>query len=401
MRIRVLADDLTGAIDGAAPFVRAGLRATLALTRASGACGTRDAMSSDVLACSTDTRCTEDGPAAQSVLEHLQAHPVLPHDVLVKKIDSLLRGPWGAEVDAALLASGKRLAVVCPALPRMQRSLRGGVLWNHHAPVPHGQLFAGEPSRAPQAALQSCGDRLGWHHRQAESAGPLPEQGVLLFDAQTDAHLDALVAAYWPRRHDVLWVGSSGLTAAIARHGAPHAPALLRQAPPKPLVLAVGTRSQYTTEQLNYLWQQAPWQYATCAPGAARVARCGRVTVVYPPEEDLAPAVATARIAELALACARAGQRERESARAEGDDHAHWLAIVGGNTLAAALERLRADHMGILGSAHAGFEALQWQPPGPHRPLEIWSRSGRFGVPDDLWQLCRDHVTGTGTHGCP
>jgi uncharacterized protein YgbK (DUF1537 family) len=381
MRIRVIADDLTGAIDGAAPFARAGLPARLAR---GGTPAPVEPGPHQVLAHSTDTRCATADQASLKVRDHLQATPPQPGDVLVKKIDSLLRGPWGAELHALMDTGHKSLAVVCPALPRMRRTLQGGLLWNAGVRVANGQHFAGEASHAPLDALRACQARWGVLQGHARTVPPLPPQGVLLLDGESEADLDALVSACWHRRHDIVWVGSSGLTAALARHCSGHPPAPLRSAPRQALVLVVGTRSTYSTEQLAHLWQQPLWRSGAvdaAAPDEPRVARCGRVTVILPPAADLPSDLATARIAQAALAQSRAAS-----------DAPAWLAVVGGNTLAAVLEQMGADHPTILGSAQAGFEALQLQREPGKSPMEVWSRSGSFGAPEDLWHLCRDHL---------
>ncbi len=45
-----------------------------------------------------------------------------------KKIDSTLRGPVGAEIQAAMTAAGASIAIVAPAFPAMGRIVERGTL---------------------------------------------------------------------------------------------------------------------------------------------------------------------------------------------------------------------------------------------------------------------------------
>jgi len=49
-------------------------------------------------------------------------------DTLFKKVDSLMRGNPVEELEAALEASGRRIALAAPSFPRMGRTVDGGVL---------------------------------------------------------------------------------------------------------------------------------------------------------------------------------------------------------------------------------------------------------------------------------
>ena len=70
----------------------------------------------DVLVINTESRAFDAATAAQAVTEALT--PWRQADLLIyKKIDSTFRGNIGAEIEAALRASGKRLALVAAAIP--------------------------------------------------------------------------------------------------------------------------------------------------------------------------------------------------------------------------------------------------------------------------------------------
>lgn len=108
-RVVIVADDLTSAMDGAGPFLRAGARAAVLLEP-----GTAQGQA-DVVSADADTR--HRGPGAAAVRIAATVRTASGADVLVKTVDSTLRGNVDVEVRAALRASGRPLAVVAPAFP--------------------------------------------------------------------------------------------------------------------------------------------------------------------------------------------------------------------------------------------------------------------------------------------
>ena len=189
MRLRLLADDLTGALDSAARFVPLTGRLPV-LWRAADAPGPA--------AFDSGTRdLSED--AARSRIEAF-ATLLDGADIAFKKIDSLLRGHVALE-----LAACRRLfdhCVLAPAFPFQGRITRGG-----------RQLF-----------------RTGDIWRETGAAVP----GMR--DAETDAELDAIVADGQALPGRVLWCGTGGLAGALARHLPVPRPRL-----PPPIVALIGS----------------------------------------------------------------------------------------------------------------------------------------------------------------
>jgi uncharacterized protein YgbK (DUF1537 family) len=110
--------------------------------------------------------------------------------VIFKKIDSTLRGSPGIEIAAALEAFDCDDAVVCPAFPKLHRIVQSGYLH-----------VTSDPAFAPidvAARLAPC-DR------------------IVCPDATREEDLDLIAAGLIPRGRRVLWVGSGGLAAALAR----------------------------------------------------------------------------------------------------------------------------------------------------------------------------------------
>src|SRR4051795_5587820 len=137
--VGVVADDLTGAADGGVQLARAGYRTAVAFH---GAPIARDGSGLDALVLDTDSRALATDSARARVRDAARAVAAAP--IVLKKIDSTLRGHVGAEVAAALEASGRRVAIVAPAFPAAGRTTEGGVQRLDGEPV-HRTRFAHDP----------------------------------------------------------------------------------------------------------------------------------------------------------------------------------------------------------------------------------------------------------------
>ncbi|MFL6055165.1 MAG: four-carbon acid sugar kinase family protein, partial [Actinoallomurus sp.] len=123
-RLVIVADDLTGAGDSAAPFAA---HSSVAIAVAAEA----DWPAADIVAVDTDSRYAAQEVAAERVTAALRRTADSGARAF-KKIDSLLRGNVAAEVRAAAtaLAGSRRpaLAVVAAAFPATGRITRNGVV---------------------------------------------------------------------------------------------------------------------------------------------------------------------------------------------------------------------------------------------------------------------------------
>ena len=199
-RLRLIADDLTGTLDTAAGFT--------------GLCGPIPVAWSDLalddgagcLAIDTGTR--ERGAAEAAEIVGRLAHRLDGADIGFKKLDSLLRGPWAAELAAVMRGGGWRRCIVAPAFPYQGRTTRGG-----------RQFALGEGGWHPVSGdIAETLAKAGLPARHALAAdGPI--DGVAVYDAGSDADLERI--ADLGGDGPVLWCGSGGLAAALARDAAP------------------------------------------------------------------------------------------------------------------------------------------------------------------------------------
>jgi len=235
----LIADDLTGACDAAAPFAAAGLRTVVPLAA-------ETAAECDVVAFSTESRDIEPEAARQRLCGMARVVRRMAPRILFKKIDSTLRGNTGYEIVAALDTFGCDAAVLTPAFPAMGRIVESGRLrittdagfepvhlaeWLRH----HGAIACTHTSPVAIAAAIRGGAK------------------VVTLDATCAADLDTIAEELLDLAGRILWAGSAGLAGALAvRLGAAATPTEMPAAN-GPVVFCVGSDHPVTLEQLRRL----------------------------------------------------------------------------------------------------------------------------------------------------
>jgi D-threonate/D-erythronate kinase len=289
-----------------------------------------------------------------------------------KKIDSTLRGPIGAEVDALMRATGTATAIVCPAFPGQGRIVLDRVLLVGGVPVAETPI-ARDPQFTSGASsvvdiLRSQIDRaLAWVPIDQLRAGPEALAArlhrlagtAIVADAETDGDLDALVEAALAVTPAPLLVGAAGLARALAsRLGLLAERAEL---PPAARWLVVaGSRHPATRRQL-------------------REARAAGLTVLATPERPVEHrADALGRLIEQTVA---AIDRER------------WdlVFVTGGETAVALWTALGAERIDLVGAPAPGLAFGHLRVPG-RAPLPLLTKAGGFGQPDLLVSLTKEAV---------
>src|ERR1700759_3051324 len=149
MSLKLLADDLTGALDTAAEFV--GVVGPFDVVWSAGQVGDTASVAIDS---GTRERGAEEAFAIVSELA-----PLLDGaEIAYKKIDSLLRGPWVAELDACLRTGAWDACIVAPAFPHQGRVTRNNRQFSRAAD--HGWNAVGDDIAA-QLRARGLDARLG------------------------------------------------------------------------------------------------------------------------------------------------------------------------------------------------------------------------------------------------
>ena len=191
VKLLILADDFTGALDSGVKLAAHGSR-TKVITDSHTDLGvaTKD---SEVLVVDTETRHLTADQAGAIVARLVRQALDLHIPYIYKKTDSALRGNIGAELSAVMNTANQPVAFF-PSLPQMQRCTVGGVHYIQGTPVAQS-VFGSDPFE-PVTRSNVC-ELIGLQtDAPAISLEPLGEksslpgqQAIWVFDGQTTGEL--------------------------------------------------------------------------------------------------------------------------------------------------------------------------------------------------------------------
>jgi uncharacterized protein YgbK (DUF1537 family) len=262
-RVLIVADDLTGAMDSAGPFAALGVE-TWVVAVPPGKRGAGHSVSLDsarVVSVNTDSRHLSATQAAQRIDEIARQLDLDAFDIVVKKIDSTLRGNVVAETLALAAASGRRKALIAPAFPAQGRTMRNGVVHVDGKPLAQTAFANDALSPPPLAPLHEVFATARPDLRVDVVAPGSAFDGAVdiwIADCAVDADLSAAIAAMstdgLARMGHVLMAGSAGLTRALARACFPGGvSAAVPGRIDGTIVFAVGSRAVRSAEQVEAL----------------------------------------------------------------------------------------------------------------------------------------------------
>lgn len=380
---RILADDLTGALDSAAAF--SGAQAVPVFLRPADALDAATGNGPDCLkiqALATGTR-----EVAQSEL-HDVLHACLPWLVAqggspcfsFKKVDSLLRGNTFAEIAWLARHGGFDRIVFSPAFPAQGRFTGAGRHWVN---LPHQP---GDPDQCQALALLDAFSAVGLRARVTRDLGaaieddPAVRNPVLIPDVLDDASLARLAQlsqVAGERAQRWLWCGSAGLAWALARQWA-LAPGAAETVTPArgASVLISASRHAVLRGQLRSLaplCERLQWPPHDPLP-----------TLTIHGERPLLLDLASEQVLSGVAAQALLARQCRHIVKAL--PRPANLVVVGGDTLlalcqAAGTLSLSADPGPRTGWGRARLRGGAWD------GVTCYSRSGAFGASDDLSTL--------------
>lgn len=329
--LAILADDLTGALDSAAPFSGRGLRTEVALDR--GAIAGIVADRPEVISINLNTReiSADDARAATAAVIAL-----LPKGTrLFKKVDSRLKGNIVAELDATPFAR----ALVAPAIPEFDRIVAGGSVTGFGIDMPI-----------------AIADKLGPHADRANAP-----------DTLTPDDMDSVLAAAEADGTDLL-IGARGLAEALARRMTEKAQAEAAKIPSGRIAFVIGSRDPITLAQIDALRAGRTLQYLPAPNGHLDAApdTGAALTLVQatPGAEEMNPQLVSEALAD---------GLEQNFAGYDGT-----LLLSGGATAEAVLRRLGLSRLRLHGECLPGLGLAEAD------GRCIIAKSGGFGPPDTL-----------------
>ncbi|PZX17141.1 uncharacterized protein YgbK (DUF1537 family) [Palleronia aestuarii] len=338
-RVLLIADDLTGALDSGVAFAAPETRVLVA--RSLGEVRAVLAEAPDVLVVSSGTRDGTASAATAAMTELCERIDFGAYDVIVKKVDSRLKGHVGAEVSVLADALADLPIVVAPAIPSMGRIQRDGAIRGHGIERPI-------------------------------AVAPLFDRAVQCPELATEADLDRLVAECRPS----LWVGARSLAFALARDLRTIPPS--RPSLPRPILVAIGSRDPVTQAQVDVL--RRSWNVLAAPDGdLAEIAGDGAVVIVQMTEGGTgrSPAEAASAFSTAIAALMR--------------DHAPATLIAsGGETANAILDASGLHRLSLIAEIAPGLPVSDVRTDWGE--LRLVTKSGGFGGPDALADLVHSDV---------
>ncbi|PRX40123.1 uncharacterized protein YgbK (DUF1537 family) [Planifilum fimeticola] len=265
--VGIIADDLTGANDSGSQFSAKGLSAAVLFD--SGLTEAKDLSRVDVVAIDTDSRALSAGRAYEKSRRAAEWLYAAGTRHIYKKIDSSLRGNWGAEVDAVMDVFRPDFAVIAPAFPRMGRTTRNGIHQIDGIPVDRTEMSRDPKTPVTESDLLrilSAQSRRRAHLVSEQELDRLKEKGsewkrrgveLLVFDAERDEHLGKIARSVAQSGFRVLWVGSAGLAGwlpeALSLTGKSSISATGQRAPQRRadrVLVVAGSQSSVTKRQI-------------------------------------------------------------------------------------------------------------------------------------------------------
>ncbi len=371
-KIRILADDLTGALDTAAAFAGE----VPVYIDAAPACAEKETKEANeanevpvaIVATPTRDLAPADLPA------HLQ--PVLAWfaggDIAFKKVDSLLRGNSFAEVAWLAQHGGFAETLFAPAFPAQGRVTAEGRQW---------VVDPKNPTGVRKSAALPFAEAFAAHGLQAALRAP---------DVFSDGELDRLVAdAGLASSRSRLWCGSAGLGHALARRlglapAAGETPTPLPRRDDGPNIFLTASHHPVLREQWQVLRRQVRPQALCEAASAAQFnaavealqegARSAwfDLSPAQPISPDEAARGLAAQMSRLVATCPKPAQ----------------LIIVGGDTLLSACRSSACASLQTAPAIRGGWGCARLQG-GAWDGVPCYSRSGAFGGGDDLLSMIR------------
>lgn len=401
--LRVIADDLTGACDVGAELLP--WPNGIAVQTHPGPKAPAGVPPNAVCVRNTQSRTLAPDDAARRVASVLGDLPGGWSGIVLKKIDTGLRGQLGAEIDAAMTALGIDEAFVLPAIPEVGRTTEGGRQMIAGVPVDQ-TAFARDPHNpirdaSVPAAVEATGRRraavvgadagrtpaaFADAVERARAAG----SQVLVCDAQTDADLERAVRGLLLRGRPLLLVGSTGLARALRRvlggeQGGRGRPLATGGSAPEGGVLAVvgsahpASRAQVERAvergQVAAVAVDGPDGAEAAGIAAGRMLRTGRAAVLVGPAIP-APERRDVIAAGLRTAALTALTRF----------HPSGLALVGGETAYEVLDGLGHPPLGLV-MRLCPLVVRARLLAGPYAGLAVVTKGGSAGAPDLLGQI--------------
>ena len=364
--VRMLADDLTGAVDTICPFATVAEPIPVfwqggALPPVSGS-----------FALDTETREESDQDAVSVVANLLPA--LYSADVAFKKLDSLLRGHPAAEIAACLNAGAFASIVIAPAFPDQGRITRNGRQFI--------LLGAGGGLQELECDLRADLTGLGLVVQRAKCSDAVNKSGIFVCDAETNADLERVVTAGRGLKPPILWCGSSGLARALSVREANESVPM----PAMPILMIIGSDHPSSIAQVDALRQHRP-EVLTILDSATPDENAKSIELMaHCLDQGLASTLAFRFTANTSGSAAGQAISTTLSNAVERLPLPGSVLVTGGDTLLRFVGSTGADSLLVSGELMPGVPVSELSG-GVWDALTVVSKSGAFGKAASLCDL--------------
>ena len=382
-RVLIVADDLTGAMDSAGPFAAAGVETWVVASPMK--CDPESLRSACVVSINTDSRHLP-GPRAAAIIRETVRHlGADDFQVVIKKIDSTLRGNVVAETLALMDVTGRASAIVAPAFPAQGRTVAGGIVYVNGIPLAQTSFAKDALSPPPLVPLHQVFEgAIAGMRANSVAASDAFEDGsgqVWVVDAAADSDLARMVETIRPRLGTLLLAGSAGLTQALARacfDAKATAPGTGKVK--GTIVFAVGSRAAQSADQVEALASEPETTVMPAPNGRLRngdVAATRNLVIKATADE----AGREGEAGQVAQDMARSAIEVVRRAGAEA------LVATGGDTAIAILAASGNPALQVLGDLMPGIPYARIRLDG--NPLWLVTKAGGFGGRDTFREVAQ------------
>lgn len=262
IRLLIIADDFTGALDTGVHFVAHGAKVRVVTNPMVDL--RKYADETEVLVVDGETRHLSSGDA-YNVIKQIADYAVemmIPH--IYKKTDSALRGNIGAELTAIMDATGKKKLAFIPAFPEIGRCTVKGVQYIGDVPVAES-VFGQDPFEAVRhsAVADIIHEQSSIPtHNASVSEMKMKDNGIYVFDASSQEELNTIGEKLMANDQLYIMAGCAGFGAALPKLlGWQQRMQMVLPDLDKKLLVVCGSVNPITIEQLEFAEENGFYRY--------------------------------------------------------------------------------------------------------------------------------------------
>lgn len=255
IKILIIADDITGALDTGVQFIKYGIKTAVVVQKDINFEQWNNNLT-EVLVVDVETRHTEEKEAYEIVYQIVKESVAAGVKYLYKKTDSGLRGNISSELSAVLDASGKNFLAFVPAFPKMNRKTIHGVHFIDGVPLKES-VFGRDPfepvsnSYIPDM-FHGTGAVIK-NYKQTENYNTtVHEKTIGIFDAESQKDLRRVACHLKKENQLSVIAGCAGFADAFAKSIGFQKREMKVPKINKPLLILCGSVNPISKEQINY-----------------------------------------------------------------------------------------------------------------------------------------------------